>query len=389
MRIGRPIVTVVVLLVTAGALGALYAVPPAAPTPTEAPPPLALEVREATRADTVIPVYSQGRVRASRHIPLSMEVSGRVVEADQALADGGRVSAGQVLLRLDPEPFDLAVTHRLNDVQTAQLHLARTRAQASVARGRNSTSTPLARHEPQLQEAQGRLASARAGLREARRQREQATLRAPFDGALEAVKVETGQHLQAGQTLARLYGLATVEVRLPVRDDWLALLGIDPGDPASLAPVEVRLRGRFAGRDGEWPARVVRREGGVNRNRMAYLIVAVDNEEQSLPLEPGVFVSAELRGPPLSGVAVLPRAARAGDEAVWVVDEDGRVHRRTVSILHSDADHLYVEKAPEQPLVLADGRHLLEGMRITPRTAADGVAHADAHPDARADGETP
>ncbi|MFC6330326.1 hypothetical protein ACFP3N_17110, partial [Alloalcanivorax gelatiniphagus] len=92
---------------------------------------------------------------------------------------------------------------------------------------------------------------------------------------------------------------------------------------------------------------------------------------------------------PLSGVAVLPRAARAGDEAVWVVDEDGRVHRRTVSILHSDADHLYVEKAPEQPLVLADGRHLLEGMRITPRTAADGVAHADAHPDARADGETP
>lgn len=378
MKARRWIVTLLVLLATAGALGTLYAVPPAAPSRAEPPPPLALDVRDAQSADTVIPVFSQGRVRASQRVPLSLEVSGRAVWTAPALADGGRVEAGQELLRLDAEPFDLAVTRHRNDVQAAELHLARTRAQASVARGRNSKATPLARYEPQLEEARGRLAAARAGLRESRRQREQATLAAPFDGVLEAVQVETGQHLRAGEVLARLHGLGQVEVRLPVRDDWLALLGIDPGNPDSLASVAVTLEGRFAGRDGHWPGRVVRREGGVNRNRMAYLIVTVDNDGQALPLEPGVFVRAELRGPPVSGVAVLPRAARAGDSSVWVLDEDNRVHRREVAILHGDDAHLYVEQPPQRPLVLADGRHLLEGMRITPRRVEDGVARTEA-----------
>ncbi|MFP1682997.1 efflux RND transporter periplasmic adaptor subunit [Alloalcanivorax sp. C16-1] len=370
------VMALLVVLLTVGGLGALYAVPPAAPAPAPVAAPLALETRAARRAETVVPVFSQGRARASRRVPLSLEVSGRVVETVPALADGGRVTRGQVLLRLDPEPFELAVTRRLNDVQAARLHLARSRAQASVAKGRNSVATPLARHEPQLEEARGRLAAAEAGLREARRQREQAVLRAPFDGVLEAVSVETGQHVQAGGTLGRLLGLARVEVRLPVRDDWLALLGIDPGDGASLASVTVTLTGRFAGRDGVWPARLARREGGINRNRMASLIAVVDNRDAPLPLEPGVFVRAELTGPPLAGVAVLPAAARAGDDTVWVVDTDQRLRRQPVTILHSDAGHLYLSEAPRRPVVMAGGRPLLEGMRIQPRPAADTVSRA-------------
>lgn len=367
------------LLLVACAVGALYAVPPKAPAPTEAPPPLALETRSVKPGEVVIPVHSQGQVRAARRIPLSLEVSGRVVETADAFADGGRVAKGEVLLRLDPEPFDLEVTRRQNDVGAAQLHLARTRAQARVARGRNSNATPLSRHEPQLEEASSRLAAAQAGLREARRQREQATLRAPFGGVLAEVRVETGQHLPAGQTLAHLSGLERMEVRLPVRDDWLALLGIKPGEQDRLAAVTVNLSGRFAGFEGQWRGRVARREGGLNRNQMAYLVVVVNNDDQTLPLEPGVFVSAELSGPPRDGVAVLPREALADDDAVWVLDDEQRVRRRRVTILHRDAEHLYIGEPFTRPVVLAGDRPLLEGMRITPvPDPAAGVARAEA-----------
>ena len=133
-----------------------------------------------------------------------------------------------------------------------------------------------------------------------------------------------------------------MEVRLPVRDDWLALLGIKPGEEDRLAAVTVNLSGRFAGIEGHWRGRVVRREGGLNRNQMAYLVVVVDNEDQTLPLEPGVFVRAELRGPARDGVAVLPREALADDDAVWVLDDEQRVRRRRVTILHRDAEHLYI-----------------------------------------------
>lgn len=365
-----------IVLLAACAVGALYAVPPKAPAPASAPPPLALETRSVKPGEVVIPVHSQGQVRAARRIPLSLEVSGRVVETAAAFADGGRVAKGDVLLRLDPEPFDLEVTRRRNEVGAAELHLARTRAQARVARGRNSNATPLARHEPQLEEALTRLAAAKAGLREARRRREEATLEAPFSGVLGEVQVETGQHLPAGQTLARLSGLEQMEVRLPVRDDWLALLGIKPGKEGSLASVTVNLSGRFAGFEGHWNGRVARREGGLNRNQMAYLVVVVNNDGQTLPLEPGVFVRAELSGPAREGLAVLPREALADDDAVWVMDDEQRVRRRTVTILHRDADHLYVSQPFNGPVVLAGDRPLLEGMRITPARSAAGVARA-------------
>jgi len=375
----RVLAALITVLLVACAVGALYAVPPEAPASTRVPPPLALETRRVKPGEVVIPVYSQGRVRAARRIPLSLEVAGRVVDTAAAFADGGRVAKGDLLLRLDPEPFDLQVTRRQNDVGAAELHLARTRAQARVARGRNSTATPLSRHEPQLEEAAGRLAAARAGLREARRQREQATLEAPFGGVLADVQVETGQHLPAGQTLAHLSGLDRMEVRLPVRDDWLGLLGIKPGQEDSLDSVTVNLSGRFAGFEGHWRGRVARREGGLNRNQMAYLVVIVNNSDQTLPLEPGVFVRAKLSGPARDGVAVLPREALADDDAVWVLDDEQRVRRRTVTIVHRDAEHLYIAQPFTRPVVLAGDRPLLDGMRITPLPdAAAGVARAEA-----------
>lgn len=374
----RLLAALITLLLVASAVGALYAVPPKAPEPTSAPPPLALETRPVKPGEVVIPVHSQGQVRAARRIPLSLEVSGRVVHTAAEFADGGRVAKGDVLLRLDPEPFDLEVTRRRNEVGAAELHLARTRAQARVARGRNSNATPLARHEPQLEEALSRLAAAQAGLREARRRREEATLEAPFDGVLAEVDVETGQHLPAGQILGRLAGLEQMEVRLPVRDDWLALLGVKPGEADSLDSVTVNLSGRFAGLQGHWRGRVARREGGLNRNQMAYLVVVVDNGDQTLPLEPGVFVRAALSGPARDGVAVLPREALADDDAVWVLDDEQRVRRRKVTILHRDPEHLYIDQPFSRPVVLAGDRHLLEGMRITPvPDAAAGVARAE------------
>ncbi len=371
----RTLVAVIAALAMGLAVAMLYLVPPAQPQQKVRDSVLALDTWQVSWRDEIIPVYTQGLVSARHELPLSLEVSGRVEEVAPAFADGGRVMAGEILLRLDPEPFELDVTSQQNAVQAARLHLAETRARARVAGG-SGRSSALGRFEPQMDEARSRLAAAQAGLRQAQRQLEQTELVASISGRLRGVKVMPGQHLQAGTVLGQLYQEDLVEVRLPVRDDWLALLGIVPGDDSTLAMVNATLRGRFAGRDGEWQGRVVRREGGLNRNQMMNLIVQVANHEQELPLEPGVLVQAELRGAPTPAVAVLPRSAQAGEDSIWVLDEDKRLRRQVVVMLHHDREHLYVSDGVTSTTraVLAGDLQLLEGMRIDPNPPAAGLA---------------
>ncbi|MEQ3725567.1 efflux RND transporter periplasmic adaptor subunit [Alcanivorax sp.] len=372
----RALVAILAIVAMALAVWSLYRIPPAAPPIKAQVNVLALDTVKVDWRDVVIPVLSQGQVRARHELPLSLEVSGRIQQVSAAFADGGRVNAGELLLQLDPEPFALEVTSRQNNVHAARLHLAETRAKARVS-GASGRASALGRFEPQLDEALSRLSAAQAGLRQAQRNQEQTELRAPISGRLKAVQVMAGQHVQAGSKLAQLYQEDQVEIRLPVRDDWLALLGIVPGDDTTLEAVSVRLSGRFAGRDGHWQGKVVRREGGLNRNQMMYLIVQVSNAGQALPLEPGVLVQAELHGAATSAVAVLPRSAQAGDQAVWVLDDEQRLRRQSVSVLHQDSENLYLHDGvtSEAEVVLAGDLQLLEGMRIKPQPRQAELAH--------------
>jgi RND family efflux transporter MFP subunit len=372
----RTLVALLAALAMAMAVFSLYLVPPAPPPAKAKDNVLALNTITVDWQDVVIPVFSQGQATARHDLPLSLEVSGRIQEVAPAFADGGRVAAGDVLLKLDPEPFALEVTSRQNNVHAARLHLAQTRAKARVS-GASGRSSALGRFEPQLDEALSRLSAARASLRQAERNQEQTELLAPISGRLKAVQVMAGQHVQAGSKLAQLYQEDQVEIRLPVRDDWLGLLGIVPGDDSTLEAVSVILTGRFAGREGHWEGKVVRREGGLNRNQMMYLIVQVANDGESLPLEPGVLVQAELRGAATPAVAVLPRSAQAGDQSVWVLDDEQRLRRQQVAILHQDSDNLYLHDGVNSAtsVVLAGDLQLLEGMRIDPRPAQTGLAH--------------
>ena len=378
----RTVVALLAALAMSLAVAMLYLVPPAQPEQKVRDSVLSLDTWTVEWRDEIIPVYTQGQVSARHELPLSLEVSGRIEEVAPVFADGGRVTAGEILLRLDPEPFQLEVTTQQNAVQAARLHLAETRARARVAGG-SSRASALGRFEPQMDEARSRLAAAQAGFRQAQRQLEQTQLVASISGRLKGVRVMPGQQLQAGVVLGQLYQEDLVEVRLPVRDDWLALLGIVPGDDRTLEPVTAILRGRFAGHEGEWQGRVVRREGGLNRNQMMHLIVQVANHEQDLPLEPGVLVQAELRGAMTPAVAVLPRSAQAGADSIWVLDEDKRLRRQQVAVLHHDRDNLYVNDGITSTTraVLAGDLQLLEGMRIHPLPPAPGLANVSGlHP---------
>src|SRR5690606_30617077 len=117
-------------------------------------------------APSRVSILANGVARPATEIPLIAEVSGRVLEVNESFVSGAVVSPEATLAKIDPEPYQLALAQRRNEVSGASLHLADTRARAAVAeRTAGKRATEYARMVPHLAEAQTRVEAARAALR--------------------------------------------------------------------------------------------------------------------------------------------------------------------------------------------------------------------------------
>ena len=138
---------------------------------------------------------------------LIAEVSGRVVELSQSLVTGGFFKEGDVLLRIDPLDYEIALEQASAQVQRAVSELATARKnyerQRNLSR-RQSTSESLeddARNRLQIAEAAQREAKARLAIAE--RDLERTVVKAPYDGRVRTEQVDLGQFLNRGSRLAK------------------------------------------------------------------------------------------------------------------------------------------------------------------------------------------
>ena len=148
------------LLLLAGA-GIAFVVVTAKPeverTTPETPAPL-VEVLEVQPEDVDLDVYSQGTVTPHTESTLVAQVAGRIVGVSPDFAPGGFFRQGQVLIRIDPSDYRLAVSQAEAQVAQAELRLEREQAEARVAREEwddlgTGEPSALALRGPQLAEA--------------------------------------------------------------------------------------------------------------------------------------------------------------------------------------------------------------------------------------------
>jgi membrane fusion protein, multidrug efflux system len=141
-----------------------------------------------------------GRVEQTSISPLAFEVSGRVVEI--AVLDGGRVRKGQLIARIDPEPYELQV--RRAEAQYTQL--AADLKRKAVLHDENILSGAAF---DQLKAAVD-VAGVQRDL--ARRDLRNTRLIAPFDGRIARRTIETQQMVQAGAPVFNLENAERLEV---------------------------------------------------------------------------------------------------------------------------------------------------------------------------------
>jgi membrane fusion protein (multidrug efflux system) len=195
---------------------------------------------------------SQRRVRVSgllsplRSVTLSAEEPGSVEEV--LFEEHARVEAGDVLVRLD-------ATARRAAVERAESALIRARAahrlaklelerQQNLSKREFASTADLDRTLNQERAAYAALGEARATLTEARDRLAKTEIRAPFAGTVNWLDLEPGSYLKAGERVAEILDLSSIEIEVGVTDRQVVALGA--GDPVELV-VDVFPGERFVG----------------------------------------------------------------------------------------------------------------------------------------------
>lgn len=379
------VISIVLLVAGAIAMAALTASKPRIDKiETTVPAPM-VRVMKITRGPHAVTIRGEGTVRPQKEINLVPQVSGKIIRTSPALADGGAFTRGQELIAIDPADYDLAVTLARAQVEDAESSLTLLREEALVAgeewrdHYQSGTDTaeeppPLVAKKPQLDAAQARLDASRAELKRALLNRERTVLKAPFEGRVSKKFVDAGQYVTPGQTLATLFSTETVEIALPLEDEalfWFDIPGFTSGSaPGSEAVVHAEIAGHSLTFTGE----VVRAEGTVDeKTRMARVIVRVDAPYATRPpLAVGLFVTVDIRGRTVSAAAVIPRAALRQGDIVWVVDDEGILRFRSVTVARSQGEEIVIETGLEdgEQVVFSSLRAPTNGMTV--RAAVEG-----------------
>ncbi|MBW2565679.1 MAG: efflux RND transporter periplasmic adaptor subunit [Deltaproteobacteria bacterium] len=349
----------------------------------QAPVPM-VRTTEIQTGPQTIHIQGEGTVRPLREISLAPQVGGKVLYISPALVNGGQFSKGDVLVRIDPVDYELAVTLAKANGKDAEslLELAKEEAAAAQEEWRllhaggsevDRKPPPLVAKEPQLAAAQAKLEAGRADLDKALLSLERTELKAPFDGRVSQKNVDIGQYVSPGQTLATLYSIEAAEIILPLEDEsafWFSIPGFTTANSRGSRAI---VRARVAGQERTWSGEVVRTEGKLDeRTRMINVVVRVEKPySKRPPLAVGLFVTTDIEGRTLPNAAVIPRSALHEDNIVWVVNNDNRLHLREVDVARVQGDEAIVQAGLEdgERVVITPLKAVTDGMTV--RTAPE------------------
>lgn len=359
---------VVVLLLSIFIAGRIIATRPQPQQKPVAIPVIPVEVMQAKRGPHVIHIEAGGTVIPSREVNLSPQVSGRVVELNDALVPGGFVEAGEALLRVDPRDYEFLVEQQKAQVARAEFTLKDELGRRAVAEqewellGKSIQTTEagreLALRGPQLAQAEANLKAAQSALEQAELNLARTALSVPFNAQVRTEMVEVGQQVGPNTTVAVLTGTDTYWIQAAVPLDQLGYFRKPDreGRGGALAEIEVRTASGVSKRQGQ----VVRLLNTLeDRSRMARVLIAVPDPlnlqsgSQETPLLLGTYVHVRIEGDRLNDVYTLPPTAMREGDRIWIMDENDSLEIREADIAWRQGGNVLLRKG------LKDGERIV------------------------------
>jgi len=379
-------------------------------------------------ATTVIPrTLGYGRARPVRVWEAVAEVNGRIIEIHPRLRKGSLIGKDELLLRIDPTEYELAVSQVQADIlstraQLSEMRVKDTNTRASLAIEEESLALREAevarkselaqkrtlsasdfeqeqrnllgqRQQVQAQKNALNLLPAERELLEAQLARFQAQLdsvkldltrteiRLPFRARISEVNIEQAQYVREGSVLAKADAIdkAEVEAQIPIArmrallrsDRTLDFNRLDPGRLTEQLGIDARIWLRDPSGDVLWQGQFRRMSDTLDPDtRTVGVIIEVDEPYANVrpgerpPLVKGLFVEVDLRGRPRPDRLVIPRNA-LHDGRVYLL-EDGRLVIRPVEVQTVQPEYAVIASGiePGAPVIVSDLVPAIDGMRL-------------------------
>ena len=370
-----------VLVIAVGLAQIIKATKPEPQVRENAPSMLSVDATRLVPTRYPVVIRSQGTVQPTLANTLVPAVAGTVVQLNEAFVEGGRFQAGDVLLRIDPRDYEIALTQaHANFAQVdARLQEEQALAEQALAEwqslGRRGTPSALTLRQPQLAAANANKDAASAEVQRARLDLERTQVIAPYEGIVSERSVDLGQFVARGAPVGRIHAINSVDVRLPLSNSQLTYLDLPDSSRLPGTP-NVELSATIGSIEHIWTGELVRAEGIDAMTQQLNVIARIDNpfKQGARPLRVGQFVEAKIEGQVLENVFVVPRQALREEREVLVIDENQSIQRRTVNVAWSDTDVAAINDGLNEGdlLVLTPMSTVADGTPV--RATIDGVA---------------
>ncbi len=329
--------------------------------------PIPAVTTKVQRRDMPRTLTAVGNVQAAASVAVKPQVGGQIIEAP--VRSGQDVTAGQVLFRLDPRPFEATV----NEVRArlARNQVLLKKAEEDMGRFARLVKQDAVSRE-QYDQAVTNAASQRAAvaqdtaaLASAKLQLEYATITAPVSGRVGEVLIDAGNVVKANddRTLLVINTLAPAKIRFAVPERHL---------PELLRQFKER------------PIAIQARPEGDRSEPADGVLTSIDNavdqatgtirleatfENKDLRLWPGQFARVTVDMATIPDALVIPSAAVLEGvigQYVYVADKNSTVSVRRISSWHASETVSVVEKGlDEGETVVTDGQlSLAPGLKI-------------------------
>jgi multidrug efflux system membrane fusion protein len=368
--------------IVAGA--AIYLDPPsgatAAPATASAVAP-AVPVTVATVQPRKVTTWQEfsGRLEAVGRVQIRPRVAGAIQSVH--FREGGLVKAGDLLVTIDPEPYEASVAEAEGQVASAQakLELANTELERGKTLSAKNTisQSDLAQRQSAQSEAVAGLQSAKAALKVAQLNLDYTKIHAPIAGRVGRIEVTVGNLVAAGSASVPLTTLVSVDpiyasfdANEELVDRILSELPVVDGRPAiEQVPVEVST---LAGQPLNGQLQLVDNEVSAASGTMRVRAVF---ENPAGRLVPGQFVRVRMGQPKAVDRIVVSERAVGTDQDkkfVFLVDGENKVAYRQVELGTAIDGMRVVEKGldPGDRIVVNGLQRVRPGAEVAPQDEA-------------------
>ena len=397
-RVFQILLPLVVLAISALIVYTILANPNKPKTKKAKSPVVYVETFLAKKENLPVKIETQGEVKARVHSKLMPEVSGKVVFISENFFPGNFFKKDDTLLKIDTRDFEIALTKAKAELIRTETSLAQEKIRTQNFKtaiinaenvlqkniltlkeeearseqaltdwkklGRKGQPGELVLRKPQLNAARAAVNSAKADIEKSKRDLtlidplisnakasveaakadvrqkevnlERCTVKAPFNGRIVTKSVDLGQFINTGSSIADLYGIDAVEVRLPISSKDLLYMDLPDDSPNSNSPkAEIIFSMAGGNQDYSWKGVLDRTESKMDsKSRQYYVIGQVKDPfygEKSL--KPGAFVKAQINGKTIEDVYIVPISALRESSYLWTVNEKSQLQKKPVSIV--------------------------------------------------------